>query len=175
MILITEATWPSDVTRDKTYVWLVDLGNPLDLKCARQEMKRELLALIPDESGVSTSFSYTSHYMAMALSFSGAVGVDIEDTRKQFDFKDVAENFFTQQECRNLLSSEDFYKVWTAKEALIKAVGLGFAMDTQKFSLKGELDRISLDAVEGYSTDSFKLDTIVISPIRVSLCCFARV
>lgn len=130
-----------------SYVWLIDLGVSTEIRRARQVMKERLLALVPQGPSVSTSFSYTSHYMAMAVSFSGAVGVDIEDTRREFDFEGIAEFAFTEQERRSLQSPGDFYRIWTAKEALIKAAGLGGAME-----------------------GDFTFDTVEVPPIRLTLC-----
>jgi len=66
------------------------------------------------------------------------VGVDVEAVRP-IDL-DVASMVFSGQECSVLLSLppdrqiDHFYRLWTLKESLIKALGTGFSCDLREFS-----------------------------------------
>nr|WP_246432849.1 4'-phosphopantetheinyl transferase superfamily protein [Rhodopseudomonas rhenobacensis] len=63
----------------------------------------------------------------------GRIGVDVEAVLPIPDQEQIAEVAFTTQERRELrrydLSSEAFYRIWTCKEACLKAIGTGFQLD----------------------------------------------
>lgn len=172
MILFTEETCPSVWDHGETYVWLIDLGNSQNIKRARQEMKTKLLAMLPNECTPRTTFSYTSHYMTMAVSFSDAVGVDIEDTRRVVDFDGIAAHVLTPTERQSMQTPGDFYLYWTAKEAALKAIGKGFAFDPLKVSFRRQGEGLYIDEIEGYPHPQFQLDSRIESPIRLTLCRF---
>lgn len=59
----------------------------------------------------------------------GEVGVDIEFTKKKRNFELIAKNFFGQGEIERFYGAknkaEEFYRIWTRKEALLKKSGSG--------------------------------------------------
>src|SRR5262249_3045475 len=56
-------------------------------------------------------------------------GVDIEGPRARISAIEIAERFFCPREIEWMKrSSERFLRLWTAKEAVIKAVGLGLSI-----------------------------------------------
>ena len=59
------------------------------------------------------------------------VGVDIEFIKKVRAFDLIAENFFAPEEIKRFRSAknsaEEFYRIWTRKEALLKKSGSGIA------------------------------------------------
>lgn len=64
------------------------------------------------------------------------VGIDIEQIR--LVNKRVAERCYTRDELDYLYSKSDlseFYKLWTAKESLLKAIGSGFTVSPASFSV----------------------------------------
>lgn len=71
----------------------------------------------------------------IALSDRRRVGVDIELRRRTFDWRDIASIALNQDE-RSYIASLDpeaqivaFYTIWTAKESVLKAEGIGVATD----------------------------------------------
>ena len=74
------------------------------------------------------NIAHSGQYILMAFSGS-AVGVDLEEVKSLQNFKDVMQDQFSNEESifvnrsNNPLSS--FYKLWTRKEALLKASGNG--------------------------------------------------
>lgn len=79
--------------------------------------------------------------MVVAAFAEGEVGVDIEKI-KPTDFK-IARKYFTTEEYDYLVSFEDeqkrrdeFYRLWTLKESFMKAVGLGFKLPLNSFSIE---------------------------------------
>jgi 4'-phosphopantetheinyl transferase len=102
-------------------------------------------------TGVSPDIRFNcSHSDGMALlAFAGdlPVGVDLERVRPMPDAEDVARRFFSPQEYRVFMKvpPEDrlaaFYECWTAKEALIKALGHGLAMPLDSFTVSFSPDQ----------------------------------
>lgn len=73
------------------------------------------------------------------------MGIDIE-MKKVIDFKRLIPRFFSEAEANAVVQSDDlqmsgsFYRVWTRKEAFIKAVGGGLSMPLQKFSVSTRMN-----------------------------------
>ncbi|MDE2731567.1 MAG: 4'-phosphopantetheinyl transferase superfamily protein [Bacteroidota bacterium] len=71
----------------------------------------------------------------------GMVGVDVEAPIMRPDIDGVATLVFGPNEQAELSAARGrnktrlFYTLWTLKEALIKAIGTGFAMDTSQFEI----------------------------------------
>lgn len=61
------------------------------------------------------------------------VGIDIERLDTNFDYNEIVKNVCNKQELDALERSENvkhtFYKLWTRKEAIVKATGLGITDD----------------------------------------------
>lgn len=123
---------------------------------------RQIIALYLNTSAKSVEFGYTNHdkpYIKVptttiqfnlthshdlavcALTLDHPIGVDIE--RVQLDDKSaVAKRFFSRHEVAELAnaSTEErragFYRIWSRKEAVIKAIGKGLAVPLSSFSVK---------------------------------------
>lgn len=70
----------------------------------------------------------------------GRVGVDLERVRPIPDWRQVAQLVFTANERAGLARREGdaldaFYRLWTAKEACLKAIGTGFLTDPRAVAL----------------------------------------
>jgi 4'-phosphopantetheinyl transferase len=79
------------------------------------------------------NISHSGNYVILALS-EKEVGIDIEKIDTHPD--KVAVRCFTTEECewmRQEESDEAFYKLWTAKESVMKATGLGFSLSPGSF------------------------------------------
>jgi len=78
--------------------------------------------------------SHSGAYALIALSATRRVGIDIETRREQFDWRAVAKSVFAPREIAYLeslphgLRGDAFYDAWTAKEALVKALGTGISL-----------------------------------------------
>ena len=68
------------------------------------------------------------------------IGVDIEKVQPKYN-QDIAERFFSADEAQALsqLSAEEsmlgFYRVWSRKEAILKATGKGLSIPLSAFSV----------------------------------------
>jgi 4'-phosphopantetheinyl transferase len=68
------------------------------------------------------NISHSANYVACAIADS-PVGIDIEGRRKVNSA--VAKRYFTDEEIESIHSDDDFFKIWTFKEALGKYTGDG--------------------------------------------------
>ena len=90
-----------------------------------------------------------SHRGALALyafGREGEIGVDIEYLRDVPEALDDCANHFTPDETRLLEQAaaggsgrECFFRLWTRKEAVIKAVGTGLSMPLDEFDVSSQL------------------------------------
>lgn len=76
------------------------------------------------------NISHSGNVIAVALS-SAPVGVDIEKLRNA-NLK-IAERRFTDKEKAFVKTNEDFFYVWTRKEAFLKRIGLGLKKSLLSF------------------------------------------
>jgi 4'-phosphopantetheinyl transferase len=75
----------------------------------------------------SISLSHSAGWVAVAVSNAGAVGIDIEAHRPRRNFSEIAAAAFGPHE-QWLVAAEGapaFYRIWTLKEAMSKASGVG--------------------------------------------------
>ena len=90
---------------------------------------------------VSFNVSHSGSHGLVAVSQGGRLGVDVEDRTYRRDIEGVAEAVFGPNEQADLAMAEGYPKVclflrlWTQKEALIKAYGTGFSIDVSRFEI----------------------------------------
>jgi 4'-phosphopantetheinyl transferase len=99
--------------------------------------KPELL----DSRGLAFSTSQADGLAIVAVATRGEVGVDIERVRPVAEALDLARRMFTERESEHLsslppaLASEAFLRLWTRKEAYVKALGHGLSMPLDGFEV----------------------------------------
>ncbi|WP_186646022.1 4'-phosphopantetheinyl transferase family protein [Fluviispira vulneris] len=78
------------------------------------------------------NISHAGKWIALAFSLEHEVGVDIEEYKNDFDIDGSAKLVFSPKEYNTwkalpqIEKCASFFHVWSAKEAIIKALGLGF-------------------------------------------------
>lgn len=88
---------------------------------------------------VEFNVSHSAGQVAIAISDSGAIGVDIESMKRSSDLLHLAERFFSSPEAESVRSASDderaqrFFAYWTAKESVIKAAGGGLSIELRSF------------------------------------------
>ncbi len=87
------------------------------------------------------NLSHSGNYLVVAISQKDEIGVDIEHvTRRSTHYTDIAQRYFTQAEghaIKDAPSSEQsilFHEVWTKKEAVLKAAGIGLSGSLDAFN-----------------------------------------
>jgi 4'-phosphopantetheinyl transferase len=104
-------------------------GGPLrPLNLGQTERGRPILA---DKSEIQFSISHSGEIIGLALTLKFRVGIDLEAISRPADLNSLAERIFSisDHEAFQKLPEPDrpavFFRAWTAKEAYLKALGLG--------------------------------------------------
>ena len=115
-----------------------------DLRLDIEHRGKPRLATTPQPLRFNLSHSHDA--AALVVGLNGALGVDVEhhDTRR--GLRALARYAFSESEQRALETSGDyvqtFFRTWTLKEAYLKAMGQGLAIDLKSF----EVDASASDA-----------------------------
>jgi phosphopantetheinyl transferase len=114
-----------------------------DIEFCLDQNKKPLIAHV-SEPPLFFNLTHSGRYARVAISSVAPVGVDIEVCKAIQDAENVVQRFFSKQEIQQLadvnknLFHQSFYQVWTAKEALIKANGLGMSAPLDAFDVMVE-------------------------------------
>ena len=91
----------------------------------------------PNLNQVRFNVSHTEHAIALAFSLDTEIGVDIEQVRPDFAWRDVAEMVFTDTDYRDLakadgdVANRGFFDLWVRMEAALKLKGDGILQAVQ--------------------------------------------
>jgi len=92
---------------------------------------------------ISFNMSHSGDLALFAFTIGPRIGVDIEAVRKMPNALGIARRFFTSDEAELLAAADDvsdmFFRFWTRKEAVIKAVGTGLATPLSDFDVSSGL------------------------------------
>lgn len=118
------------------------------LRCNNRDLRFAALAHGKPEAlvggtAVASSFnvSHGGNHGLIAFAPHGRLGVDIEERHSRHDPDGHIRSVFTPDEQAALASAVGeakallFFRLWTLKEAVIKALGTGFSLDTATFEL----------------------------------------
>ncbi len=103
------------------------------------------------------NLAHTGDLAMVALSGEWELGIDVEAVARDIDLPGVAAQVFSDAERQALLSAPEsaradaFCRIWTRKEAYIKARGEGFSYPTRSFTvslLPGDEDALLADAAD---------------------------
>lgn len=82
--------------------------------------------------------SHSGDFAAIAITRTGPIGVDIEQVKPDLVSKQLAGTVLDESEISWLAQHSPeqrngaFYRLWTIKESVLKAVGLGFSLDPRR-------------------------------------------
>ncbi len=122
--------------------YLAELTNipPRDLVINYNEYNKPYLE---DRKDFKFNISHCENTLVMATAIKYDIGIDIEVIDPKIDVVGMGEIVFSQSENELINNSPDkFFRLWTKKEALIKAVGTGFGSDFYQTT------NINLDDIE---------------------------
>lgn len=124
-------------------------GEPQHIRFAYGAQGKPSLAPAHGTAGPHFNLSHTHHTMLLAVSHSFPIGVDIEYLRPLDDMVAIARRFFAPSEVVALLALPDdaqlpaFFRCWTRKEAVIKAIGMGLSLPLHAFAVSLENEAFS--------------------------------
>ncbi|MBE9044853.1 4'-phosphopantetheinyl transferase superfamily protein [Pleurocapsales cyanobacterium LEGE 10410] len=106
--------------------------NPSKVKFVYGDRGKPQLAIMLNSS-LEFNVSHSQDYALYGFVYNCPIGVDLEYLREMEDALKIAQRFFSPGEYRLLASlpkkqqQKGFFKIWTAKEAYLKAIGTGLA------------------------------------------------
>lgn len=112
---------------------------PEDIVFAYTEHEKPYLST-PNNTQLQFNLAHSHDIAVYAFTLNQAIGVDIEKVKASYDDA-VAKRFFSPKENAELVQlSRDaqidgFYRIWSRKEALIKATGKGLIIPLSSFSV----------------------------------------
>jgi 4'-phosphopantetheinyl transferase len=86
--------------------------------------------------GLHLSVTHSGACAAVAVTQAGPVGVDVEALRA-FDHERLLEEVLAPQEHAAVTGTEAFLKIWTRKEAVLKATGAGLTIPMHELAVTG--------------------------------------
>jgi 4'-phosphopantetheinyl transferase len=151
------------------------LGNYLGIKPSEVnivygEYGKPVVQSKAENKSLEFNLSHSNEYAVYVFGWKRAVGIDIEHIRPMPDVDDLAERFFSHHETELLKSLtekkkwEAFFKLWTSKEALLKATGKGLTVPLNEAEISlgndgsAQLQSIGGDteAARGWRLEIFK-------------------
>lgn len=151
------------------------IGECLNLFPAEIEILDERFGK-PYLKGYRDSFQFnlsnSGHYIAIAVHpGEQQIGIDLEAINKQFEYWEVAAHYFTSTECDHVFSHNDFYKIWTKKEALLKATGVGLVEGLNQLDFSKEVNFLasSDERLKLFKNRKYTLYTIGNEEVMVTL------
>jgi 4'-phosphopantetheinyl transferase len=110
--------------------------NPRELMFRYSEYKKPFIYM-PELKEVKFNMSFSGDLMLVGVSRNNEIGIDIEKVRPVEDLENIATENFSILEVKSLIRRKDkintFFRIWTRKEAFIKATGNGMYLPLRSF------------------------------------------
>lgn len=99
------------------------------------------------------NISHTREAFAIAFSKDFNVGIDLEKIKHNLDIRSIIKSYFSikEQNCIHSSKSEEmatFFKLWTRKEALLKAIGTGITVNLNRVDVSGRVNLIEMKSFD---------------------------
>ena len=131
------------------------------------EHGRPALAVAHD-SPIGFNWSHSGDHALIAIGRHVAPGIDLENVRPRPRALEIAQRYFSAEEATALANlpptqrSVAFLELWTAKEAVLKALGRGLAFGLHRLSIASVGAHLSLQQLEGEDTQAWQLERLAI-------------
>jgi 4'-phosphopantetheinyl transferase len=116
------------------------------------------------------NWSHSGEYALVALARNVTPGVDIEQPREGVRILDIAQRFFAPEEASALSACEGperealFFRLWCAKEAVLKALGQGLAFGLERVAFERRGDSWSPARFDVEAGDPADWQVLALSP-----------
>jgi 4'-phosphopantetheinyl transferase len=167
---------PAKLDADEIHLWIFTGADASARSTAQRRLRETLAAYLasdPDalriernasgkpclaDSALHFNLSHSGGMLLLGLSRSQPLGVDIEGRGRERPYREIARRYFSADET-NVLAAlpaerlrERFLELWSAKEAVLKAIGRGlaFGLDRVGFALDagGAIQKLAHIAAE---------------------------
>ncbi|MBO0862855.1 MAG: 4'-phosphopantetheinyl transferase superfamily protein, partial [Chloracidobacterium sp.] len=123
-----------------------------------------------NRGALSFNLSHSNGMALYAIASERRVGIDVENMREDFATLEVAERFFSKDECEAWKAvprdqrTKAFFNCWSRKESYIKAIGMGVSYPLDEFTVSLTPDvapallKVDADATEASRWNMYELD-----------------
>lgn len=125
------------------------------------------------------NLSHSGQYALLAVGYQHPLGIDIESINALTNCLEIAQRFFSVEEINQLERlaetpqqlKDAFFKIWTAKESLIKALGTGLSLSLTAFAVDVS-NTLSLIRLDQGNQNQWQLHQLAIAPgYQAALAC----
>jgi phosphopantetheine--protein transferase-like protein len=121
--------------------------------------------LVGTEKSIFFNISHSSGISLLALDTNSRVGVDVEKINPNVDYNAIIRHCFTEKENSYINEFRDrsiqrFYRVWTRKEALLKALGIGIRELLNVEVLGKSIYHMNEPGSEYYTNEAYLVNTL---------------
>lgn len=112
------------------------------------------------------NWSHSGEQALVALARGIAPGIDLEQRRTRANALEIAQRFFTAQEAAWLATLDAaaqrtaFLELWTAREAVLKALGRGIAFGLDRLAFRRDAGRLVLHRLDGDDPTAWQLHAL---------------
>jgi 4'-phosphopantetheinyl transferase len=98
-------------------------------------------SLLNSSTNIQFNVSHSDGLMVAAICREWPIGVDIEKEDARFHAASIAARYFCERERHEIARGDEqaghraFFQLWTAKEAVLKATGLGLTLELSKLDI----------------------------------------
>ena len=134
-----------------------------ELSFSYQEHGKPFAMVDGEPSNASFNVSHSGGHGLIGFAKQDGLGVDLEVRAPLRDFDGIGSRVYTQRERRALSAATGsekadlFYRLWSLKEALIKALGTGFSLSPARFE-------VPLPILEGGRSAAFRFPHLPSDP-----------
>ncbi len=130
--------------------------NPNEIKFYYNEFGKPFVSPDSDRDNIFFNLSHSDNIAVFIFSKKRKIGIDVEKIKELADMEGIVRLCFSESEKKwfNELPStkkeEMFYKIWTSKEAYMKAIGKGFSFSPKRISLELRInDNLFFKEIDG--------------------------
>lgn len=116
------------------------------------------------------NWSHSGQHALIAIGKDITPGVDVERQRERPRALEIARRYFTREESDALAAlpaerrDAAFLELWTAKEAVLKAIGRGIAFGLDRLNIVSDADVLALDRLDGEDVNEWQLRRLTFEP-----------
>lgn len=146
---------------------------PAAVQLEESDHGRPLLAPAHDHHAFAFNWSHSNDQALIAIARGITPGVDLERLRAHPRALPIARRYFSPEEAAGLEALPDeqrdraFLELWTAKEAVLKALGRGLAFGLHRLSIGGLPEAPVLGRLEGHDADQWQLHRLALDEHHV--------
>lgn len=124
-------------------------------------------------SPLAFNWSHSGDQAVFAIGIGAQPGIDIERLRPRPRALEIAQRYFDAQESRALEDADGearsiaFLELWTAKEAVLKALGRGLAFGLHRLRIAMHSDRLHLRWLDDDDAQAWQLCRLSLDPAHV--------